>query len=152
MPNRLLPMRPQSWLLLESVGGTGRLATIRFIQRTGTHGEMRLTVVVARAQCAGFLTQRHILSMKRGNDQKNALIARRAQASAAAYILNQISRTCRSYLSASGIKTVAPRLVFHGNHGGLLFTFRAVSTTYINQDSKSFYLRRGIYSRAQWIK
>jgi Protein of unknown function (DUF3455) len=26
------------WLLLESVGGTGRLGTIRFIQRTGTHG------------------------------------------------------------------------------------------------------------------
>ena len=26
------------WLLLESVGGTGRLATVRFIQRTGTHG------------------------------------------------------------------------------------------------------------------
>jgi len=26
------------WLLLESVGGSGRLATIRFIQRTGTHG------------------------------------------------------------------------------------------------------------------
>jgi Protein of unknown function (DUF3455) len=26
------------WLLLESVSGTGRLATIRFIQRTGTHG------------------------------------------------------------------------------------------------------------------
>ena len=26
------------WLLLESVGGTGRLLTVRFIQRTGTHG------------------------------------------------------------------------------------------------------------------
>jgi hypothetical protein len=26
------------WLLLESVGGTGRLAAVRFIQRTGTHG------------------------------------------------------------------------------------------------------------------
>ena len=26
------------WLLLESVGGTGRLETVRFIQRTGTHG------------------------------------------------------------------------------------------------------------------
>ena len=26
------------WLLLESVGGTGRLGTIRFIQRTETHG------------------------------------------------------------------------------------------------------------------
>jgi hypothetical protein len=26
------------WLLLESVGGTGRLGTVRFIQRTGTHG------------------------------------------------------------------------------------------------------------------
>jgi Protein of unknown function (DUF3455) len=26
------------WLLLESIGGTGRLATARFIQRTGTHG------------------------------------------------------------------------------------------------------------------
>ncbi len=26
------------WLLLESVGGTGRLGSIRFIQRTGTHG------------------------------------------------------------------------------------------------------------------
>jgi hypothetical protein len=26
------------WLLLESVGGTGRLATVRFIQRTETHG------------------------------------------------------------------------------------------------------------------
>jgi hypothetical protein len=26
------------WLLLESVGGTGRLGAIRFIQRTGTHG------------------------------------------------------------------------------------------------------------------
>jgi hypothetical protein len=45
----------------------------------GRRGEMRLTVVVARAQCAEFLTQRHILSMKRGNDQTNALIARRAQ-------------------------------------------------------------------------
>lgn len=40
---------------------------------------MRLTVVVARTQCAEFLTQRHILSMKRGNDQKIALIAGRAQ-------------------------------------------------------------------------
>ena len=37
---------------------------------------MRLTVVVARTQCSEFLTQRHILSMKRGNDQKNELIAR----------------------------------------------------------------------------
>jgi hypothetical protein len=35
---------------------------VRFIQRTGTHGEMCLTVVVARAQYAEFLTQRHILS------------------------------------------------------------------------------------------
>jgi hypothetical protein len=26
------------WLLLESVAGTGRLKTVRFIQRTGTHG------------------------------------------------------------------------------------------------------------------
>jgi hypothetical protein len=26
------------WLLLESVGGTGRLGTVRFIQRTGTYG------------------------------------------------------------------------------------------------------------------
>ena len=26
------------WLLLESVGGTGRLGTVRFIQRTETHG------------------------------------------------------------------------------------------------------------------
>jgi hypothetical protein len=26
------------WLLLESVGGTGRLGTVRFIQRTGTRG------------------------------------------------------------------------------------------------------------------
>jgi hypothetical protein len=26
------------WLLLESVGGTGRFGTVRFIQRTGTHG------------------------------------------------------------------------------------------------------------------
>jgi hypothetical protein len=26
------------WLLLESVGGSGRLETVRFIQRTGTHG------------------------------------------------------------------------------------------------------------------
>jgi hypothetical protein len=26
------------WLLLESVGGTGRLGAVRFIQRTGTHG------------------------------------------------------------------------------------------------------------------
>jgi Protein of unknown function (DUF3455) len=26
------------WLLLESVGGTGRLAAVRFIQRTMTHG------------------------------------------------------------------------------------------------------------------
>jgi Protein of unknown function (DUF3455) len=26
------------WLLLESVGGTGRFRTVRFIQRTGTHG------------------------------------------------------------------------------------------------------------------
>ena len=26
------------WLLVESVGGTGRLGTVRFIQRTGTHG------------------------------------------------------------------------------------------------------------------
>jgi hypothetical protein len=26
------------WLLLESVGGTGRLRAVRFIQRTGTHG------------------------------------------------------------------------------------------------------------------
>ncbi len=26
------------WLLLESVGGTGRLGTVRFIQRTATHG------------------------------------------------------------------------------------------------------------------
>jgi Protein of unknown function (DUF3455) len=26
------------WLLLESVGGTGRLAAVRFIQRTRTHG------------------------------------------------------------------------------------------------------------------
>jgi Protein of unknown function (DUF3455) len=26
------------WLLLESVGGIGRLGTVRFIQRTGTHG------------------------------------------------------------------------------------------------------------------
>jgi Protein of unknown function (DUF3455) len=26
------------WLLLESVGGAGRLGTVRFIQRTGTHG------------------------------------------------------------------------------------------------------------------
>jgi len=26
------------WLLLESVGGTGKLRTVRFIQRTGTHG------------------------------------------------------------------------------------------------------------------
>ena len=26
------------WLLLESVGGTGKLGTVRFIQRTGTHG------------------------------------------------------------------------------------------------------------------
>ena len=26
------------WLLLESVAGTGRLGTVRFIQRTGTHG------------------------------------------------------------------------------------------------------------------
>ena len=26
------------WLLLESIGGTGKLATVRFIQRTGTHG------------------------------------------------------------------------------------------------------------------
>ena len=26
------------WLLLESVGGTGRLKAVRFIQRTGTHG------------------------------------------------------------------------------------------------------------------
>jgi hypothetical protein len=26
------------WLLLDSVGGTGRLAGVRFIQRTGTHG------------------------------------------------------------------------------------------------------------------
>jgi hypothetical protein len=26
------------WLLLEAVGGTGRLRAIRFIQRTGTHG------------------------------------------------------------------------------------------------------------------
>lgn len=26
------------WLLLESVGGTGRLGKVRFIQRTGTHG------------------------------------------------------------------------------------------------------------------
>lgn len=26
------------WLLLESVGGTGRLVAVRFIQRTGTHG------------------------------------------------------------------------------------------------------------------
>ena len=45
------------WLLLESVDGTGRLATVRFIQRTGTHGEIRLTVVVAKAQCAEFLTR-----------------------------------------------------------------------------------------------
>jgi hypothetical protein len=58
------------WLLLESVGGTGRLAGVRFIQRTGTHGEMRLMVVVARAQCAEFLIQRHILFMKRRSDQK----------------------------------------------------------------------------------
>ena len=26
------------WLLLESVGGTGRFGAVRFIQRTGTHG------------------------------------------------------------------------------------------------------------------
>jgi hypothetical protein len=26
------------WLLIESAGGTGRLAAVRFIQRTGTHG------------------------------------------------------------------------------------------------------------------
>jgi hypothetical protein len=26
------------WLLLESVGGTGKLGTVRFVQRTGTHG------------------------------------------------------------------------------------------------------------------
>jgi hypothetical protein len=26
------------WLLLESIGGTGRLRAVRFIQRTGTHG------------------------------------------------------------------------------------------------------------------
>jgi hypothetical protein len=26
------------WLLVESVGGAGRLGTVRFIQRTGTHG------------------------------------------------------------------------------------------------------------------
>jgi len=45
----------------------------------GRTGEMRLTVVVVRAQCAEFLTQRHILSMKRGTDQTIALIVRRVQ-------------------------------------------------------------------------
>jgi hypothetical protein len=37
-------------------------------------GGMRLTSVVAKVQCAEFPTQRHILSMKRSNDQKPALI------------------------------------------------------------------------------
>src|ERR1700733_1156110 len=54
----------------------GRCDLFSVLRRTG---ETRLTIVVARAQCAEFLTQRHILSMKRGNDQKVALIARRAQ-------------------------------------------------------------------------
>ncbi len=40
---------------------------------------MHLTVVVARARCAEFLTRRHILSLKRGNDQIIAHIARGAQ-------------------------------------------------------------------------
>jgi hypothetical protein len=40
---------------------------------------MRLTAVVARAQRSEFLTQRHILSMKRSNDQTIALMTRSAQ-------------------------------------------------------------------------
>ena len=69
-PNGLLPMRsrcrgcclsrsavPENW---------GKYDLFSVPRRTG---EMRLTVVVARAQCAEFLTRRHILSMKRGNDQ-----------------------------------------------------------------------------------
>jgi hypothetical protein len=76
------------WLLLESVGGTGRLGTVRFIQRTGTHGEMRPTVVVARAQCVEFLTQLHIISMERGNNQKLCSWLEGRKASAAASILN----------------------------------------------------------------
>jgi hypothetical protein len=50
---------------------------------------MRLTVAVARAQSAEFLTQRPILFMKGGNDQV-ALIAGRPQGIGDGFILNQV--------------------------------------------------------------
>src|SRR5690349_13870071 len=71
-PNRLLPTRPRcrgcclsrsavpdDWGQYDSSNVQGRT------------GEMRLTVVAARAQYAEFLTQLHILSMKRRNDKKD---------------------------------------------------------------------------------
>jgi hypothetical protein len=56
---------------------------------SGHTEEMRLTVAVARAQSAEFLTKRHILSMKGGNDQV-ALIAGRPQGIGDGFILNQV--------------------------------------------------------------
>src|SRR3981189_1381499 len=73
-------MRPQCrgcWLSRSAVPEDWGLYDLSSVP--GRTGGMRLTVAVARAPCAEFLTQRHILSMNRGNDQKIALIARRAQ-------------------------------------------------------------------------
>jgi hypothetical protein len=114
-PNRLLPMRTQyrgcclsPWAVPEDSG------RYDLSSAPGRTGEMRLTVVAARAQCAEFLTQRHILSMKRGNDQKLALIARRAQGiGSGPHPESDFENTSKLFIFP-GIKTVAPCSVLSG--------------------------------------
>jgi hypothetical protein len=133
-----------------------------FIQRTGTHRGMRLTVVVARAQCAEFLTQRHILSMKRGNDQKIALIARRAQGiGSGLHPESDFENTSKLFICAGNKnrgavfniigKLLMPSLhssrrVYDLHHETLSLQERHWKSGIprVDQDSKTFHLRRGV--------
>jgi hypothetical protein len=96
-------------------------------------GEMRLTVVVVRAQCAEFLTQRHILSMKRGNDQKIALIARRVQGIGSGFILNQTFENTSNLFICAGNKNSGAVFSLPGKPLRPSLHSRVVSTTCIKR-------------------
>src|ERR1700721_976424 len=69
--NKLLPMRPQCrGCCLSRSAELEDWRPYDLSSVPGRAGEMRLTAVVARGQGAEFLHQRHIPSMKRGNDPK----------------------------------------------------------------------------------
>jgi hypothetical protein len=125
----LLPMRPQCrGYCLSPSAALGDWGAYDLSGVLGHMVEMRPTAVVARTPFAEFLTQRHILSMKRGNDQQTVLKLEGHGLPQQTIPVVDFANASKLFVTP-GIKEVALCLVLYGNHGSLLSTLRVASTT-----------------------